>query len=419
MTHIEIATKFEEFLDTLGDLAVPDEITGPDAHAVLTVLARLRNVVDDQCAQWVRHLDRLGVAKAHGRTTRELLMVMGFAPAVAARMIRRTGFTDDRFDRHCADGAVSAEHADAIVRGVNQVAGRVGESFDGDARSDVVNRLLAQQFSGATPAEIGDAAKTLGNRLAVDAGGPPAAEDRRLNRLTLGTDDDGRTQLSGNLHAPVGEKLRTLVDAHSAPAPQPDGSRDPRSPEQLRADAFELILDAAARALAAEHPSSGGLGTRIVLSVPADTPDLARLRFLGSVTRDTLDLLTCDGTTRVVIVDGEGAPLQVGREKRLFTAAQRTAIGLRDRGCIKCGAPAGWTHVHHLVHWSQGGPTDVDNGCLLCPSCHDAVHHQGWDVVMGIDRHPWLIPPTSVDPQRQPIPSYHRRRPDVGEPLAA
>ncbi|MFT4125358.1 MAG: DUF222 domain-containing protein, partial [Gordonia sp. (in: high G+C Gram-positive bacteria)] len=233
------------------------------------------------------------------------------------------------------------------------------------------------------------------------------------------TDDDGRTQLSGNLHAPVGEKMRTLIDAHSAPAPQPDGSRDPRSPEHRRADAFEVILDAAARALAAEHPSSIGLGTRIVLRVPADIPDLARLGFLGPVTRNTLELLSCDGTTRVVIVDGEGAPLQVGREKRLFTGAQRVAIGLRDTGCIKCGAPAGWTHVHHLVHWSRGGATDVDNGCLLCPACHDAVHHQGWDVVMGIDRHPWLIPPATVDPQRRPIASYHRRRPDVVEPVAA
>ncbi|MFT4128191.1 MAG: HNH endonuclease, partial [Gordonia sp. (in: high G+C Gram-positive bacteria)] len=48
-----------------------------------------------------------------------------------------------------------------------------------------------------------------------------------------------------------------------------------------------------------------------------------------------------------------------------------------------------------------------------------AVHHQGWDVVMGIDRHPWLIPPATVDPQRRPIRSYYRRRPDVGEPVAA
>ncbi|MFT4125720.1 MAG: hypothetical protein QM662_05765 [Gordonia sp. (in: high G+C Gram-positive bacteria)] len=75
MKHIEIAANVEELLDTLADLAVPDEITGPGAYAVLTVLGRLRNVVDDQCAQWVGQCDRLGVAQAHGRSTRELVMV--------------------------------------------------------------------------------------------------------------------------------------------------------------------------------------------------------------------------------------------------------------------------------------------------------------------------------------------------------
>ena len=55
------------------------------------------------------------------------------------------------------------------------------------------------------------------------------------------------------------------------------------------------------------------------------------------------------------------------------------------------------------------GPTDLDNGCLLCSSCHDDVHHHGWDIIMGFDRHPWLIPPASIDPKRRPVPSYHRR----------
>ncbi|MGC4935422.1 HNH endonuclease, partial [Gordonia sp. DT30] len=37
------------------------------------------------------------------------------------------------------------------------------------------------------------------------------------------------------------------------------------------------------------------------------------------------------------------------------------------------------------------------------------VHDSGWDVVMGFDRHPWLIPPATVDPRRRPLPAYNRR----------
>jgi hypothetical protein len=29
---------------------------------------------------------------------------------------------------------------------------------------------------------------------------------------------------------------------------------------------------------------------------------------------------------------------------------------------------------HHIVHWIKGGPTSLDNGCLLCRRHHRAVH---------------------------------------------
>ncbi|MGC5249269.1 HNH endonuclease, partial [Gordonia sp. DT219] len=85
------------------------------------------------------------------------------------------------------------------------------------------------------------------------------------------------------------------------------------------------------------------------------------------------------------------------------------ALLLRDKCCIKCGAPASRTQAHHLVSWVDGGATDLDNGCLLCTSCHHDVHDSGWNVVMGFDRHPWLIPPATVDPRRRPLPAYNRR----------
>ena len=110
------------------------------------------------------------------------------------------------------------------------------------------------------------------------------------------------------------------------------------------------------------------------------------------------------------LVDGETVPLQIGRDRRLFPAHLRKAIIVRDGGaCIKCGAPASWTQVHHIEHWSRGGETNLDNGCLVCTSCHDDIHHAGWDVTIGYDRHPWLIPPATVDPRRRPRPAYNRR----------
>jgi hypothetical protein len=40
--------------------------------------------------------------------------------------------------------------------------------------------------------------------------------------------------------------------------------------------------------------------------------------------------------------------------------------------------------AHHLVHWADGGPTDLDNLVLLCHAHHTLLHEGGW----GTSGHP-------------------------------
>ncbi len=149
--------------------------------------------------------------------------------------------------------------------------------------------------------------------------------------------------------------------------------------------------------------------TQVALTIPADGGNPAFLPWTGPVTHAIAKQLSCDGTLTEIIIDGETVPLQMGRERRLFPAHLRKAIIIRDQTCIKCGAPPSHTQVHHIQHWTADGDTDLDNGCLLCQRCHTQVHHNGWDILLGYDRHPWLIPPADIDPQRRPLPAYNRR----------
>ena len=402
-----IAPDLQSFLDQLRDVVIPDDITGGDALEVARGLVGLRNVIDHLTATTVGVLDRCGVAAGQGRTLRELLMSLGCAPSVAERMIRVGGALPalPTLAAHAGDGVVSGEHVDAIVKGINHIQARSLGEVDEATRFAQVTDLLGQFFSGATPAAIGDRARRLGNRHAAAEGGLPAAEDRSVNTLDHRVTSDGRLQVRADLDAEVGAKLVAAVEELSAPRPEPDGTPDTRSASRRRADALETVLDIAARG----GDIASAPRTQLLVTVPADTPDLAQLEFMGSISTMTLERLTCDTAVTTVIVDGEQVPLDMGRDKRLFPAPLRKALYLRDQCCIKCGAPPGRTHAHHIVHWTHGGDTSLSNGCLLCPACHANVHHDGWNVVMGLDKHPWLIPPATVDPHRQPIPAYNRR----------
>ena len=72
-------------------------------------------------------------------------------------------------------------------------------------------------------------------------------------------------------------------------------------------------------------------------------------------------------------------PLEVGRATRVVSAAQRTALAVRDGGCRypDCDRPVAWCDAHHLRHWLHGGPTDLGNLVLLCRRHHRAVHEGG------------------------------------------
>ena len=34
-------------------------------------------------------------------------------------------------------------------------------------------------------------------------------------------------------------------------------------------------------------------------------------------------------------------------------------------------------HIHHIRHWADGGPTDLDNLVALCGHCHRYIHSNG------------------------------------------
>lgn len=90
-----------------------------------------------------------------------------------------------------------------------------------------------------------------------------------------------------------------------------------------------------------------------------------------------VERLLCEGRVRTVLVDGSN-PLDVGRAHRLVTERQYRALMVRHHG--HCAVP-GCANTkkldgHHVVHWINGGRTDLSNLILLCEP-HHLAHHDG------------------------------------------
>ncbi|OZC86069.1 HNH endonuclease [Rhodococcus sp. 06-412-2C] len=146
-----------------------------------------------------------------------------------------------------------------------------------------------------------------------------------------------------------------------------------------------------------------------------DGTSVGWLPWMGPLSRNTSRQLACDCVLTAIVMDENGNPLNLARTARTITAKQRKALTARDHGCAfpGCGKPAAWTEGHHIWHWGDGGPTDMNNLVLLCGFHHRLIHHSDWEVFIGTDNHPWFVPPATVDPYRQPRQSHARAGPHI------
>jgi Domain of unknown function (DUF222)/HNH endonuclease len=94
---------------------------------------------------------------------------------------------------------------------------------------------------------------------------------------------------------------------------------------------------------------------------------------------ETIRRLACDGRIEWVL-ESQGRPVGVGRRGRQVPDQIHRVLRHRDGGSCRfpgCGRKR-WLHAHHLVHWADGGGTNLDNLVLLCHTHHRLIHEGGW-----------------------------------------
>lgn len=305
-----------------------------------------------------------------------------------------------------ASGALGMTAAAAIVALLDRVVLRAGRE-----RVDAAERELVSLAPGLQPDEFSRLLARAEAHLDPD-GLEPRHDEARAQRSLVMQERDGMLHLTAKLDletaAPVKAATEAIVtqtfrrNEHSD-----DAERDPRSVRQLQADA---LADLCRHALGCDRVPTGATATVVVRMT------LAELRSgVGSAVLDGFDQplpaaavrqLAADADVIPCVLGGDSEIVDWGRAKRLFTAAQKLALAERDGGCAFCHAPPSWCIAHHIRWWERhAGPTDLENGVLLCTGCHHRVHDDGWEIRVtgtGISAKVWFIPPPWIDAARTP-----------------
>ena len=236
---------------------------------------------------------------------------------------------------------------------------------------------------------------TQATRLRLDPDGVLADDNHAHARRWLDCDETygGVFVLRGEFDAEGGALLKTAIDALSH-----EMSRgEVRSASQRRADA--LVDIAATQLRCGDHRDVHGQRPHLTVTVSAETlrsgvdAQPAELSGVGPIHPETVRRIACDAVRTVVTVAApadaavsmastSAVPLSVGRATRTIPAHIRTALHLRDQGWRfpGCDRPPAWTDGHHIIHWADGGPTELENLVSLCRRHHRTVHEQGWRI---------------------------------------
>ena len=235
-------------------------------------------------------------------------------------------------------------------------------------------------------------------------------EQRRKARWFY--DEDGMLVLSARLTADEGALLVAALEQARGTGL---GKDDP-----LPGDADALVALAQTAQAAGAVDSSGDDRHLVVVHADADvligadqspdqSPDaICRIEHGPGLTADAARRLACDAALIAWVSSAvsPGKNLRLGRKTRKIPPALRRALRLRDGGCRFPGCPRmRFLDAHHVIHWADGGPTDLENLILLCGRHHRSMHEEGFTLVQdGPQRWSVRRPDGTTIPAAPPLP---------------
>ena len=218
-----------------------------------------------------------------------------------------------------------------------------------------------------------------------------------MRELSFHDQEDGMVRISGRLDSTGAAAVKTAIKSLSARL----GKDDYRLAGRRDADA--LIEMATMLLNRGTLPITGGQRPHLNVTCTLETlmglagAPAGALEYGQPISGATVVRLACDSEITKILLDERLIPVAVGHTKRALTKKERRALDVRDGGCRYpgCHQPASRCEAHHVVFYSRGGPTKLNNMILLCSAHHWRVHEGGWTLSLSAAGEVVVIPPQS------------------------
>jgi len=202
--------------------------------------------------------------------------------------------------------------------------------------------------------------------------------------LRISQQQDGSYRLAGRLSEEAGTSVSVALSHLASEAP-PDPLTGLYDPWEARmADAAVELITAGAQS---EEPA------RPVLMVHIDKDALCSASQghgvdleggpMGTISLDSEAgrRLACDSLWEAVIKDASGEPVALGKMSRSAPVFMRALLRRRDGRCRFPGCTnTRFLHAHHIIHWADGGKTELSNLVFICTHHHRFLHDCHWEL---------------------------------------
>ena len=375
--------EFEQILILARQVQATDREAGPVLLDLAAAAGISKQARHGQLIQALAQADRVKAARA------------GLAPWIATHLDttpgKARGITEcartigamPQLTTDLTSGKIGGDTVGILTRAVKAIA------HTGCDKAETVTEILElTQREGVSAAK--KRVRVLEESIEPGRAEKLLAAQRERSFLRINEVASGMVRIEGLLDPARAVILRAAIDLNVAAcirARHHDGTdqvpEDVRSIEQLQAHTLvrlaEVFLTADPHQREAAftppalyhtplHPGEGELAE----SVYGDLVPLSAIAPMGDSAAHLIEHL--DG--QPILLDGK--PIDTDPGARSANTAQRTALAFRDRTCSEegCDRPPTWSlNAHHLIPYSQGGATTMENLTLLCSEHHILTHH--------------------------------------------